>query len=142
MIFWGKIEKGVLSIYNRSKVNAEIALLGDGIVEIALKHKKKRSIEQNSYLHAVLIPEFRKALNSVGYSEVKTDEQAKSIIKSMFLTRAVSNETGAAPVHYVQDTSKLSKSEMAEFVDEVIKFCAENMSYIIPYPGEKLKLDY
>lgn len=141
MTFWGKIENGTLSIYNRTKVNKEIAILGDGIVEISLKHKKQRSLQQNKYLHCLLIPEFKNALNNVGY-RIRTDEEAKMVLKSMFLTKDIPNEdTSAKAIHYVQDTSKLSKEEMMVLVEEVIQFAAENMNYRIPYPGEQTEFE-
>lgn len=102
----------------------------------------RRTNQQNKYLHAVLIPEFRKALNGVGYNEVKTNEQAKLVMKSMFLTRQVPNETGGKPVHFVQDTSALTKEELGILIEEVIQFAAENMNYQIMYPNEQALIDY
>lgn len=126
-------------LQNRTGLIKLFRSLKDGRYEIAVTHISKRSGQQNRYLHGVLIPEFRKALNGVGYNEVKTDEQAKLIMKSMFLTREVSNDKGEK-VHFVQDTSALTKEEMSVLIEEVISFSAEHMSYTIPYPGEKMML--
>ena len=38
--------------------------------------------------------------------------------------------------------SKISKSQMNEFIETVIRFAAENLNYIIPYPNEQSKLFY
>jgi hypothetical protein len=114
--------------------------LKPGRYELAAKRLNKRSLQQNAYLHAVLIPEFRKALNEVGYNEVKTNEQAKLIMKSMFLTRSMEGAPGSKPVHYVQDTHDLTKEEMSTMIEEVIQFAAENLNYIIPYPNEQTAL--
>jgi hypothetical protein len=114
--------------------------LKPGRYELSAKRLNKRSLQQNAYLHAVLIPEFRKALNEVGYNEVKTNEQAKLIMKSMFLTRSVEGAPGSKPVHYVQDTHDLTKEEMSTLIDEVIQFAAENLNYVIPYPNEQTLL--
>lgn len=103
----------------------------------SFKGLSKRTPPMNAYLHGVLIPEFRKALNGVGYDEVKTDEQAKRILKSMFLTRQVTNKETGEMIEYVADTSDLTKEEMSILYDEVIKFAAENMNHQILYPNEQ-----
>lgn len=128
-------------ITNRNNLK-ELFTLKKGRYMVEVSGADKRSLQQNKYIHAVLIPEFRKALNSVGYGEVKTDEQAKLVMKSMFLTREFPSETGGKPVHFVQDTSALTKEEMGVLIEEVIAFAAENMNYQIPFPGEILTLDY
>lgn len=127
-------------LQNRTGLTKLFRGLKDGKYEISVTHISKRSNQQNRYLHGLLIPEFRKALNSVGYNEVKTDEQAKLIMKSMFLTREMPNESGGKPVHYVQDTSPLSKEEMGVLIEEVISFAAENMNYQIAYPNEQITM--
>lgn len=144
MKFYGKIVDGELQIISAKKVAQEISNLEDGLVELTLKHKNQRSLQQNAYLHGLLIPEFRKALNSVGY-EIKDDVQAKRIFKALFLTRHVENHNKdgvLAEVPIVLDTSTLNKKEMSELYDEVIRFCAEHMNYQIPYPGEKMEIDF
>jgi hypothetical protein len=114
----------------------------DGRGELTYTPFKKRSLPQNAFMHGVLIPEFRRALNSVGYSEVKTDEQAKLIMKSMFLRSTITNELTGEVVEYIKDTHSLTREEMAALYDEVIQFCAENMSYVIPYPNEILTINF
>ncbi len=100
------------------------------------RYKKPRSLPQNAYLHGVLIPCFREALNQVGYDEVKTDEQAKQIIKNMFLKTSVTNHETGEVLEYVKDTSELNTEEMAILYEDVWKFAAEHLSYVIPAPGQ------
>lgn len=116
--------------------------LKDGKHILEASPYNKRSLPQNRYLHGVLIPEFRKALNSVGYDEVKDDIQAKLIMKSMFLKRRTANKETGEVIEYIQDTSDCTKEEIGILIDEVIKFCADEMNYQIPYPGEALTIDY
>lgn len=113
---------------------------GDYTVEFKKGHK--RSLPQNSYLHGVLIPCFREALNGVGYDEVRTDEQAKEIIKQMFLKVQVTNEETGEVLEYVKNTSELTKFETSELYEAVWKFSAEHLNYIIPSPQEQLSLNY
>lgn len=111
----------------------------DGRYILKLDRYNKRSNQENKFFHAVLVPEFRKALNDVGYNEVRTDKQAKDIIKAMFLKTSIVNEKTGEYIETVRNTSDLSKIEMANLFDEVIRFAAENLNYQIPYPNEQLE---
>lgn len=127
-------------IQNKNSVRKFFAGLPDGKNLIEADNSKKRTCQQNRYLHGLLIPEFRKALVSVGYDSVRNDEQAKMIMKSMFLTRKIVNEDTGEVLEYVSDTHLLSATELNQLIEDVIKFCAENMSYQIPYPNEQLEI--
>lgn len=127
-------------IANKSAVRRLFDQLQDGRYLLNVENKNKRTLPMNAYLHGVLIPEFRKALNSVGYDEVKNDDQAKQIMKSMFLTDSIVNKETGETITYVKDTRDLTTLEMSSLFDDVIRFCAENMSYPIPYPNEQLQI--
>lgn len=129
-------------VQNRKPLTVLFQSLKDGKYLLEISKSDKRSNPQNRYLHGLLIPEFRKALNSVGYDEVKTDVQAKLIMKSMFLKRQVVNKETGEVIEYIQDTSDCTKEELNILIDEVIKFCAENMNYPIAFPNEQLMMNY
>lgn len=114
----------------------------DGKYKIEVSPLNQRTLPQNSYLHGILIREFRNALVSVGYDEVRTDDQAKQIMKSMFLTAEIPNKETGEMIKYVRRTRDLSKGELNELIEAVIKFCAEHMSYIIPYPSEQTMMQF
>ena len=126
-------------ILNKSVVKKQFEQLNDGRYLVTITNKNKRTLPMNAYLHGVLIPEFRKALNSVGYDEVKNDDQAKLVMKSMFLTDNITNKETGEIIQFVKDTHQLTTLEMSSLFDEVIKFSAENMNYVIPYPNEQLQ---
>jgi hypothetical protein len=129
-------------IENTASFTKFLRNLKDGKHILEASPYNKRSIPQNRYLHGVLIPEFRKALNSVGYDEVKDDAQAKEIMKAMFLKRRVVNKETGEVLEYTQRTRDLTKEETTILIDEVIKFTAENMNYQIAYPNEQTFLSY
>ncbi len=134
------IESG--EITNKSVVAKMFAELKDGRYLLKILNKNKRTIPMNAYLHGVLIPEFRKALVEVGYDEVKTDEQAKLIMKAMFLKRQEVNHQTGEVIEFIQDTHNLTTIEMSTLFEEVVKFAAENMNYIIALPNEQLSIEY
>lgn len=134
------IQNGVPT--NQQVLDKALTELKDGRWYVDFQNKNKRTLPMNAYLHGVLIPEFRKALNSVGYAEVKNDYQAKLILKSMFLTGEVFNKETGEVIKYVKDTHDLTTVEMSELFEEVIRFTAANMDYQIPYPGEKMMINF
>ena len=131
------IENG--QIKNKLAIKNAFGNLSDGRYLIRIENRNKRTLPMNAFLHGVLIPEFRKALNSVGYDEVRNDEQAKLVMKSMFLTGTIASKELGRTITYVKDTKDLTTLEMSSLFEDVIKFTAEHMSYIIPYPNEQLE---
>lgn len=134
--FFGKIKQGGLFLINTKAIYEQLKGQSDCLVEITLTPKDQRSNGLNGYLHKVLFPGFRLALRSVGYNEVRTDAQAKLIIKKVFLTESVYNEVKQDYEDIIRDTSSLNDIEAAFLIDEVIQFCAEHMHFKIPYPNE------
>jgi len=125
---------------NEKAYNLHRESLPVGTYKVTVESINKRSNLQNAYVHAVLIPEFKKALNEKGYA-IRTDEQSKEILKAMFLKENIVNEKTGEVIESTRPTSSLSKAEMNVFIEDVIRFCAENMDYQIPYPNEQLKAD-
>jgi hypothetical protein len=142
MKHWTILNKQNGAVANPKAIATFFNEIKDGKHIIESKDYNKRSDQQNRYLHGILIPEFRKALNDVGYDAVKTDAQSKLVLKKMFLTRQVVNKETGEVLEYVQNTSDLTKEELNILIEEVIKFAAENMNYVIPYPNEQTTIDY
>lgn len=130
------------AIENKAAARKLFGGLSDGKYICEINRWNQRSDPQNRYLHGVLIPQFRMALNQVGYDEVKTDEQAKLIMKSMFLKRQIVNKITGEVTEYIEDTHNLTKDLCNNLIEEVIKFAAENMNYRIPYPNEQTIMDF
>jgi hypothetical protein len=131
------IQKGKL--INRTAVGNRFKELADGDYRMEIAKAKKRSLNQNSYLHGVLFPELSKAFTEQGY-EPMNPEIAKLVAKKMFMTRYTINPNTGQGVEYVQDTSDASTIEINEFIEAVIRFAAEHLNYIIPMPNEQLTL--
>lgn len=127
-------------IDNPTGLKKAIQSLPDGRYYWKLERKNKRSINQNSYIHGVLFPELAKAFIEQGYKPFD-EEAAKDWAKRRFLTvRAVNEETGDV-VEYTRKTSSLTTTELSEFIEDVIRFAAENLNYEIPMPGEQMRIN-
>lgn len=129
-------------IVNRAALKKFFDGLTDGRYLLKAERKNKRTLNQNAYMHAVLIPCFREALNQAGYDEIRTDEDAKLVMKGLFLkTQVVNHETGEV-IEFVKDTHKLSTVEMGELFEDVWRFAASNLNYTIPSPGETTTMNF
>lgn len=77
-------------------------------------------------------------LRNAGFDEVKDNEDAKTVIKALFLKKKITN--GMETFEIVQDTHKLTTLEMADFIDEVIMWAAQYLSITIPAPNTQLSI--
>jgi hypothetical protein len=123
---------------NRGELAKFINNLEDGVHYLRAEKKNKRSNQQNRYMH-LMFSLIQKGFYEIGYREVKDSEDAKYILKQMFLTRTIENGTGGK-IQVVRRTRDLSKEEMAVFIDECIQFAAENLGVVIPPPNTQTDL--
>ena len=104
---------------------------------------KKRSIEQNAYLHGYIFPEVLKGMIDIGYSPSEVDEATvKMYLKDKFLRRDVVNEKTGEVISIVRNTSELSTVEFMQFVDDIIKWAAEYLDIELMLPNEQAMMDF
>src|ERR1043165_9083989 len=121
--FYATIEDGQLNFDSPDWVRQKMSEINDGKYVITIeKYFRQRSLAQNAYLHSVVIPMVFDGLRNQGFNEVKDYEDAKTVIKNLFLKKKITN--GIETFEIVQDTHKLTTKEMADFVDEVIQWAA------------------
>src|SRR5690348_869539 len=118
--FFVTIAKGEIS--NKMTVRKQFENLEDGKYKVKITKASKRTLQQNDWLHAIL-PEIVKGLRDVGYYEVKTNEDAKRVIKSLFFKKTITN--GVNDIDIVEDTSATSKVDFTERAEEIIIWCAD-----------------
>lgn len=129
-------------VQNPTVLKNALRSLTEGRYVVKIDKATKRSLNQNAYLHGVLIPCFRSALYEAGYDEVKTNEDAKDIMKLMFLKKRVVNKETGEVLEFPGHTAELTTVEMATLFEDVFKFCAESLNYFIPSPLEQLQINY
>lgn len=122
-------------ITNRKAVATFFSDLKDGKYLLSAKNIRKRSNNQNAYLHGVVIPLVFEGLRNNGFDDVRDHEDAKLIIKTLFLKRSVTN--GLETIEIVRGTSELTTSEMMEFISEVQKWASEYLNVYIPDPNQQ-----
>lgn len=132
------VENGILN-RNRNQIAEVIkSFEGKEIIITIEKKKKKRTSNQNAYLHA-LFTIFKNELNALGnkYSAA----EVKELCKFKFAKKDVVNEhTGEVIGQRIQGTSEMSTTELNEFIEEVIQWAAEMFNIQLPYPNEELEI--
>lgn len=134
---------GIMTIQNRTAFNKELELFAGKEVEIVVKRKRsRRSNPQNRYFHGVAIPIVKQRLLELGFDEAHSNEWVKDFIKFNCLKVEVTNPGTGEIMETLGKTSGLNKSEFADMVERLERFCAEKLDIQLPMPGEVLTLNF
>lgn len=116
-----------------------IAALKDGQYIIKITRHGTRSLDQNAYFHGVVVPIVMKGLREIGWDEIEDTEDAKDLVKRLFLTRRMTNKITGEMEEKILKTSKLSTLEFHEFIEAIIKWGVEYLGIQIPHPNERIR---
>ena len=106
-------------------------------VEITIqKARFKRSNPQNAYFHGVVIPIVTNGLKELGH--VTSNTEVKEMLKAKFLSEPLHLKEGVF-MDRIKATSQLTKTQFADFIQEIQAFAAEFIGVQIPDPNEQLK---
>jgi len=133
------VENG--KVISNRKLLADTLATFSGRVSITIqKAKKVRSNQQNKYLHAAFTILSKELINYTG-DERYTPAMVKDIVKCKFLTVDMINENSGEVIGTrIKSTTELSTLEMSEFIDNMIRWAAEQFNINIIYPNENLEL--
>ena len=109
----------------------------DGRYLVRVQAHNKRSIPQNAWFHAVL-PEILYALRDAGFDDIRTEDDAKELIKWLFFRKSVTN--GSETFEIVERTSEQSKINFADKADEIIRWASEYLGIDIAPPEKQLEM--
>ena len=114
----------------------ELETLKDGIYEVTIKKaSKEKTSPQNRYIHGVVLPWFKKALEDTG--AVYTETQVKTRFKLYAELGEIVN-TKKGPVFDPKSIAECSKEEVKEGLDRFNKWCADWLGATPPPPKERL----
>jgi len=123
-------------VQNFQEARRIFALLDDGMHMVKITRAGQRSLCQNAYFHGVMLPIVKDGLREAGWEHIQDEEDAKQEVKKLFLTRQYPNaQTGEMHTKVLQ-TSKLTKLEFSEFIEQIIQWGVEYLGIEIPYPNE------
>jgi hypothetical protein len=111
--------------------------LSEGKYKVTVTKSDKRTLLQNDWLHAVL-PGIRDALrDTAGYNEIRTTEDAKDFLKTMFFKKEITN--GIETVEIIQGTSETSKLDFASKAEDIIIWAQQYLGIDIAPSGKQFE---
>ncbi len=127
--FHGTVQAGKLELERRVDFMTAVRHLDGKDVTLTLeKRSKKRSKSQNNWFHQIC----HLCSESSGYDF----EKVKEIFKQRFLLIADDGKYA-----YCRATSSLNTAEMALFLENVLRFAAEEWGVVVPDPDPGNALD-
>ena len=140
---YGNIRDGKLKISFQDRFTEAIKAFPDCRVLLTVrKIYNSRSIQQNKYLHGVVIPEVQRGLIDAGYSPNEiTTNAVKDLLKYRFAKKEIVNTTTGETIEMIQATHEMNTAEMTDFIEEVRRFASEYLGVYIPSPNEQLKIE-
>jgi len=130
----GKLNRRVSSV-----IKSFISDCEGKYIKVELSQGKKRSIEQNAYLHLALTI-LKDGLNELGNKF--TLNEVKDLVKFKFLKADVYNElTGELIGERIKSTTELTTVEMMVFIDSFREWSMQTFNIYIPSPNEQLELN-
>jgi septum formation inhibitor-activating ATPase MinD len=136
---WAHIQGGKLVLGNRKRFEAEIKNCQDCDVIVTVKKRGKRSTQQNRYYWGICIAEIRLRLRELGYR--MTAEDIHSMLKLKFIP--VTLRDGEVLIATMPgSTAELNKSEMMEYLEQVIQWAQDTLEITIPPSDKTLSMDF
>lgn len=132
------IRKSENNRYNGHAAFSEyLQSLPEGKYKIIVQKADRRTVAQNDWLHAV-IPQIKDALRDVaGYNEIRTNDDAKDFLKSMFFKKEISN--GVETVEIIQGTSDTAKLDFASKAEDIIVWAQQYLGIDIAPPNHQFE---
>jgi hypothetical protein len=131
----GELKDGKLHIVHREKFINSLQTCANGKYSLSLeKIYNKRSVNQNAYYWAVVVPLVREGLYEVGYKLDNADTH--EYLKETFLRGQKTNENTGEVKYINRSTASLKTVEFNEYFEKIIQWAAEYLSIKIPYPNE------
>ena len=132
----------IIHIANKKVINMDefrkaFNQLKDGKHLVTVKDMRRRSVPQNAYYWAVVVPMVRRGLYEAGFDAVRTNDDAHEIIKHIHLKkRMVSKQTGEV-IDTARSTTELAMPEFNDFLEHVCRWSAEYLGVVIPSPHQQ-----
>lgn len=133
----GKVIAGRISLATALK-----QLSGLRLTVTLEKRVNRRSVNQNAYLHGVVIPMVSEGMYEAGWREALDEGWVKNDLKKRFLTRTAFNEKTGEGIEYIERTSALTTSEMMDFIASIQQWASEFLNIYIPDPNEQTQINY
>lgn len=127
-------------ILNPKAIKTLVESLKDGKWKVEISTLDKRSLDQNAYYWLMLSDYVQPGLYNMGWSDVKTKEDAHFFCGNMFLKVKMVNEQTGDVMERIRSTTDLSKMEMSAYWEDIWRWSAEYLGVVIPEPNSQFTL--
>lgn len=140
-IFFGKTVNGVPKISRRNEMQEALLAFEGKEFQITIEKKKKsRSLNQNGYYHAVVVPMVRQGLIDIGTK--LTREETHEILKMKFLKKEVVLEETGEILNYTGSSAELTTTQFMDYIAEIQMWAAEFLNVVIPDPASQINFEF
>jgi hypothetical protein len=134
-------EAGIMHVQNRKRLEEWARQYpGKNIVIKIDKKGSKRSSPQNRYYWGCVIKEISIRLRDLGHQWL-TDDDVHSMMKLKFNYERIVSEQGEA-LELPKSTTGLTKTQFAEYVDNIRMWASSFLSIDIPDPNQNLTMQF
>lgn len=112
--------------------------LPDGGYELKITKKNKRSLSQNAYYWACVVPMIQQGLKDLGHDLAL--QETHDFMKARFNSREIVNPETGEVISVPKSTSDLNKTQFGEYIERIQRFAAEYLDIVIPNPNEQVKI--
>ena len=135
---------GTIKLPKRLRAEVGKAFAGKDVIVTFARPKKTRSSEQNRYYWGVVVRMVCEAFNEIG-NPVNADNQediqsVHEFLKRRFLQPEIFVDANGEAHEIGWSTSRLTTSQMMDYIAQVQQFAVEFLNVIIPDPGEQVQL--
>lgn len=145
LLFYGRVSNGEL-VYDGAHLHdyqSQLPMYEGKHVRVTVEAFREKTDAQQAYYFGIVLPCVVEGFTAMGNTVINHKNKAHIAMRSVFLTYpVVDEETGEVMKHprtgedmvYCKSTSELSRQEMAAYIDEIIRFCAEDLQVQVPEP--------
>jgi hypothetical protein len=139
MDFEARIINSVFKISNKDLFKEYVRKLEGKLIKLKITEVNKRSLRQNSYYWAVIIPCWRELIKNE-WGEILSNEQTHEFLKSNFNSEEKVIEKTGEILTIPKSTTKNSKTDQEVYHEICRQKALEFFNTIIPQPNEQLNL--
>lgn len=127
------------NITNVKDLSGWLRKLKTGKWLLQAKDYRKRSLNQNDYYWAVIVPMCKEALYDVGW-EIYSNDECHEFLKVNHLSKEYLNRLTFLSVKVPHTTTKLSVSEFNEYIERICRWASEFLNIVIPSPNGEIAM--
>lgn len=114
--------------------------LPDGVYELEIKKRNKRSQQQNRYYFGVCVTMIQQQFESYGNEVSK--EQIHDMLRWKFNSIEIYNPETGEVERVPQSTAGMNKEDFGKYIEKIQRYAAIEHNLIIPDPGEQMMIEY